>query len=60
MAQDEGLNPKTIHYATRIDGDVQDVFTYLTHVCELMENAPAVHHYVLHFTMNYNSPTEEN
>lgn len=60
MAQDEGLNPKTIHYATRIDGDVQDVFTYLTHVCELMENAPAVHHYVLHFTMNCNSPTEEN
>ena len=54
------LNPKTIHYATRIDGDVQDVFTYLTHVCELMENAPAVHHYVLHFTMNCNSPTEEN
>lgn len=40
MAQEEGLNPKTIHYATRIDGDVQDVFTYLTHVCELMENAP--------------------
>ena len=60
MAQEEGLNPKTIHYATRIDGDVQDVFTYLTHVCELMENAPAVHHYVLHFTMNCNSPTEEN
>lgn len=54
------MNPKTIHYATRIDGDVQDVFTYLTHVCELMENAPAVHHYVLHFTMNCNSPTEEN
>ena len=51
---------KTTHYATRIDGDVQDVFTYLTHVCELMENAPAVHHYVLHFTMNCNSPTEEN
>ena len=60
MAQEEGLNPKTIHYATRIDGDVQDVFTYLTHVCERMENAPAVHHYVLHFTMNCNSPTEEN
>ena len=60
MAEDAGLAPVTIHYATRIDGDVQDVFTYLTHVCELMENAPAVHHYVLHFTMNCNSPTEEN
>lgn len=60
MAQNEGLNPKTIHYATRIDGDVQDVFAYLVHVCELMENAPNVHHYVLHFTMNCNSPTEEN
>ena len=59
MAQDAGLNPVTIHYATRIEGDVQAVFRYLYNVCEVMENAPNVHHYVLHFTMNCNSPTVE-
>ena len=59
MAQDAGLNPTTIHYATRIDGDVQAVFQYLYQVCNLMDNTPTVHHYVLHFTMNCNSPTVE-
>ncbi|MBR1456540.1 MAG: thiamine-binding protein [Oscillospiraceae bacterium] len=59
MAEDSGLQPKTIHYATRIEGDVQDVFRYLEAVCELMENSEKVHHYVLHFTMNCNSPTVE-
>ena len=59
LAQDAGLNPTTIHYATRIEGDVQDVFDYLESVCRLMENAENVPHYVLHFTMNCNSPTVE-
>lgn len=59
MAQEAGLNPTTIHYATRIEGDVQAVFRYLYQVCDLMENDPGVHHYVLHFTMNCNSPTVE-
>ncbi len=59
MAEDQGLKPKTIHYATRIDGDVQDIFRYLEEVCTLMENSEKVHHYVLHFTMNCNSPTQE-
>lgn len=60
LAEERGLHPQTIHYATRIDGDVQDVFAYLQEVCELMEAAEKVHHYILHFTMNCNSPTEEN
>ena len=38
---------------------MQAVFRYLYNVCEVMENAPNVHHYVLHFTMNCNSPTVE-
>lgn len=59
MAQDRGLNPTTIHYATRIEGDVQEVFDYLEAVCMTMEKAENVHHYVLHFTMNCNSPTVE-
>ena len=59
MAQDAGLNPTTIHYATRIDGDVQACFDYLESVCELMEKSEKVSHYILHFTMNCNSPTVE-
>ena len=59
MAQERGLNPTTIHYATRIDGDVADCFDYLTEVCNLMEKSNTVSHYILHFTMNCNSPTQE-
>ena len=59
MAQDAGLNPTTIHYATRIEGDVQEVFRYLQAVCERMGKSEKVHHYILHFTMNCNSPTAE-
>lgn len=59
MAEDRGLNPTTIHYATRIEGSIRDVFTYLTDVCQLMEDTEGVHHYVLHFTINVNSPTVE-
>ena len=57
MAETEGLNPKTIHYATRIEGDVQKVFDYLEEVCRLMEQS--VPHYILHFTLSVNSPTNE-
>lgn len=59
MAEKAGLRPATIHYATRVEGDVQDVFDYLESVCRTMEESPKVHHYVLHFTINCNSPTEE-
>ena len=59
MAQDRGLNPQTIHYATRIEGSIYDVFAYLTDVCKLMEASESVRHYVLHFTINVNSPTVE-
>lgn len=59
VAEDRGLNPQTIHYATRIEGSIRDVFAYLTDVCKLMEASESVHHYVLHFTINVNSPTVE-
>jgi len=59
MAEEAGLRPATIHYATRVEGDVQAVFDYLERVCEAMEQSEKVHHYVLHFTMNCNSPTVE-
>lgn len=57
MAESAGLNPTTIHYATRINGDVHEVFDYLEQVCSLMQES--VPHYILHFTMNVNSPTDE-
>lgn len=57
MAEAAGLEPQTIHYATRIHGDVQAIFDYLESVCALM--AQSVPHYVLHFTLSVNSPTME-
>lgn len=57
LAQERGLNPTSIHYATRIEGSIKDIFTYFNEVCALMEQT--VSHYVLHFTINVNSPTEE-
>jgi uncharacterized protein YqgV (UPF0045/DUF77 family) len=57
MAEEAGLNPTTIHYATRISGDVHQVFDYLEAVCRLMEQS--VPHYILHFTLSVNSPTNE-
>ena len=59
LAEKRDLNPTTIHYATRIEGSIKDVFAYLQEVCELMEASENVHHYVLHFTINVNSPTVE-
>lgn len=57
LAEDRGLNPQTIHYATRIEGSIRDIFSYLEEVCALMQDA--VSHYTLHFTINVNSPTVE-
>lgn len=59
LAETRGLKPTTIHYATRIEGSIKDVFAYLEEVCELMEGHEEVHHYVVHFTINVNSPTVE-
>ena len=57
LAEARGLNPTTIHYATRLSGDVHEVFDFLEEVCAKMDQA--VSHYIVHFTMNCNSPTVE-
>ncbi len=57
MAETAGLEPASIHYATRIHGDVHAVFDYLEAVCKLMQES--VPHYILHFTLSVNSPTQE-
>lgn len=56
-AEELGLNPTSIHYATRVEGSIRDIFAYFNDVCALMEHT--VSHYVLHFTINVNSPTDE-
>ena len=57
LAETRGLQPTTIHYATRLSGDVHEVFDFLEEVCALMDGK--VSHYIVHFTMNCNSPTNE-
>lgn len=57
LAQERGLNPRSVHYATRVEGSVRDIFSYLEEACALMQRS--VPHYVLHFTVSVNSPTEE-
>jgi len=56
-AEEAGLNPTTIHYATRLAGDIHDIFDFLEEICRTMEQS--VPHYVLHFTLSVNSPTQE-
>jgi uncharacterized protein YqgV (UPF0045/DUF77 family) len=57
MAEEAGLSPEIIHYATRLGGDFHAVMDYLTSVCEYCgNNAP---HFALTFTLSANSPTEE-
>ena len=57
MAEKAGLNPTTIHYATRINGDVHQIFDFLEEVCRMMEETGR--HFTLHFTLSVNSPTQE-
>ena len=57
MAEKAGLHPASIHYATRLSGGVHQIFDFLEAVCREME--AAVPHYILHFTLSVNSPTQE-
>lgn len=57
MAERAGLHPATTHYATRLEGDVQQVFAYFQQVCGFMQHKAS--HYVLTFTLSVNSPTKE-
>ena len=57
MAESAKLNPASVHYATRIAGDIHDVMDFLEAACEYIQNH--VPHYVLTYTLSVNSPTEE-
>jgi uncharacterized protein YqgV (UPF0045/DUF77 family) len=57
MAETSNLNPRIIHYATRIDGPVLTVFDYLESVSSMA--IQKVGHHSLHFTISVGSPTKE-
>ncbi|MDR2197865.1 MAG: Ykof family thiamine-binding protein [Deltaproteobacteria bacterium] len=57
MADREKLNPKIIHYATRIEGGIFEVLDFLEHVSAFAQDKSS--HYVLHFTISAGSPTRE-
>jgi hypothetical protein len=57
MAESAGLRPATIHYATRLSGDVHAIFEYLEAACSYAQSA--VSHYALTFTLSVNSPSPE-
>jgi uncharacterized protein YqgV (UPF0045/DUF77 family) len=57
MAEDAGLNPKIIHYATRIEGDIHEIFDYLEAACGYA--ATVASHFALTFTVSVNSPSLE-
>jgi hypothetical protein len=54
MAERASLNPKTIHYATEIQGRALDVLDCLEAVPAWAEKAP---HYALHFTLSAGGPS---
>ncbi|MDR1165667.1 MAG: Ykof family thiamine-binding protein [Deltaproteobacteria bacterium] len=57
MAERAGLNPRTIHYATRLSGDLNRVMDFLEEISRFLE--PRSNHYVLTFTVSAGSPTQE-
>jgi uncharacterized protein YqgV (UPF0045/DUF77 family) len=57
MAESAGLRPATIHYATRLSGDVHAIFEYLEAACSYAQSAAS--HYALTFTLSVNSPSPE-
>jgi len=55
MAKDCSLFKKTSHYATELEGDINEVFDYFNQVlCYAEEN---INHYVLQVTLSVNSPS---
>ena len=57
MAEKAGLSPRTVHYATRIDGDIHAIIDYLRQACTYIQGETS--HYVFSFTLSVNSPTKE-
>jgi hypothetical protein len=57
LAEKAGLNPRIVHYATRVEGPVLKVFDYLESVSAMAQGR--VGHHVLTFTVSVGSPTQE-
>ncbi|MDR3203253.1 MAG: Ykof family thiamine-binding protein [Deltaproteobacteria bacterium] len=57
LAEQMGLNPRVIHYVTRIDGAALKIFDYLEAAAMIVQKE--VSHFVLHFTLSAGSHTLE-
>jgi uncharacterized protein YqgV (UPF0045/DUF77 family) len=57
MAQRANLSPRTIHYATRIEGKALQVLDFLEDVARYAQDKSS--HYVLHFTLSTGSPSQK-
>ena len=56
-AIDMGIYKESSHYATILEGDVQDIFDFFDQATAYCNKE--ISHYVLQATLNVNSPTEE-
>ena len=56
-AIDMGIYKESSHYATILEGDVQDIFEFFDQATAYCNKE--ISHYVLQATLNVNSPTEE-
>ena len=55
MAKENKLYKKSSHYATEIEGDVNEIFDYFNQVLQYAEEN--IDHYVLQVTLSVNSPS---
>jgi len=56
-AIDRGIYVRSAHYATELQGDVQELFDYFSYVCEYC--GKNISHYVFEVMLSVNSPTKE-
>ncbi|WP_050806271.1 YkoF family thiamine/hydroxymethylpyrimidine-binding protein [Lentilactobacillus kisonensis] len=56
MAEDKGLNPEGMHYATKLTGSIDDLFDYFNEALSYAHEH--IRHYVMEVTISVNSPSE--
>lgn len=57
LAIEKGLYTNSSHYATLLEGDINEIFEYLNQV--MIYSEKNISHYVLQVTLSVNSPTKE-
>lgn len=57
LAIDRGVYEKSAHYASFLEGDVQDLFRYFDEATDYCDKN--LKHYIMEITLSVNSPTQE-